>query len=70
MRHIRGRHALCDILGSTAGGMLATAVLQRSYWTGLVGVVLGVAAIWLDRINIEDEETELKGHDDTEPRNA
>lgn len=59
MKHIRGRHAIVGVLESTAGGMIVGAIVQKSVWLWFSAFLVGIAAVMLDRFNIDDEEQEL-----------
>ena len=60
MKNIRERHALVGILESTTGGLIATAVFQRSWWIGGLALVLGGVSVALDELFVKDEERELE----------
>jgi hypothetical protein len=58
MTHIRGRHTIVGTLESMAGGLVVAATLQKMWWLLGVAILLGGAAIALDRFNIDDEVSE------------
>jgi uncharacterized membrane-anchored protein YjiN (DUF445 family) len=57
MKHRRGKHVIVDLLGIAAGGLLTAAVLQRSWFIGIIALILATTAGFLDWFNIEEEES-------------
>jgi len=56
-RRIRERHFAVDIIASAAGGALVAAVLQKSWFCGVIAIALSVALYVFDKIGIENEES-------------
>lgn len=60
MKHIRGRHTIVGVLESTAGGLVVAAIMQKMWWLFGIALILGGAAVALDKFNIDEEENSTK----------